>query len=181
MSVEKQVATTVIGITPRKGAEGEYWQLETTPISPSKFSGKFYIRGEGLLKGFEAGDNIMLTLERGKAKVEGATQDWDFWWEVKGISKAETPKEKPPVETLKEVKVPLLLPLIKEIPVTPGLPWHRFVAWGELAREARQMVADTASLGETPPPEEGLKTYAQRFMWAMNLICSQIRQQMLKE
>ena len=61
-----------------------------------------------------------------------------------------------------------------------GIPWHRWVSFGDVVKEARLMVADTMKLGEEVTPDEALGKYAGRFAWAVELICERIRQEMKK-
>ena len=98
----KQEATTIRSITPPVGTEVD-WLLETLPIPPSKFPGKFKVGAE-LVKGLKPGDAVMLTLERGGAKKDNPTKDWDYWWNLVAIEQG-TKEVKPPpapgAETLK--------------------------------------------------------------------------------
>ena len=181
---DRIVRVTIKSLAQKKNVRDEaYLTLETLQTG-LHYSIPYQVWDVAMAKGFQAGDHVVLKLHRGKAKREGADEAAvkDWYWDVVGIqpdSGAPAPVTAGrgaagphPAEDGTDDIFPTEDPPPAHL---GGDPWYRYIAWGDVAREARlialDQVADSAKSTK----------YSDRFKQAFALICTCIREEQARQ
>ena len=177
---ERRIRATIKSLAQKKNTRDEaYLTLEALQAG-LQYPVPYQVWDVALAKGFQAGDKVVLKLHRGKAKREDADeakiQDW--YWDVTGIQPdSGAPSSTPPTtgaagpHPAESSDEELFPPEDPQLAHLGGDPWYRYIAWGDLVREARLMITDT---GYKP----GEADYLKRFTVALHTICKSIQAEM---
>ena len=91
----KQVRAVIQGLTQRQGPTGPYYVLSAEPRQGMRYPDNYNIRDAKLVEGLQPGDTVMLSLVKGKPKVENPQTDKDWWWDTVGIDKGAVTQPSP--------------------------------------------------------------------------------------